>query len=182
MLVKTATIGSGRLLSGTLLACLALGCASAPSRAPTAVPLEIPDPPPRASIEPLPLPEPPQPAPPDRPASRPQAAEPAARANRPAPSPPPLEANPTAPPVPAAELRPGGGAGAPSVSQVREILTRTLQKLDSIDRRRLSAGRQTDYDTARRFAAQAEAAIKANNLLLARYLAEKAETLANGLR
>jgi hypothetical protein len=183
--VKTVIMRSALLLLGALVACSGTGCASAPSRTPAAVPLEIPDPPPRASIEPLPLPGPPQPAPPDRPASRPTTAEPAARANRPATSPPPLEGNPAAlpePPAPPAELSAGAEAGAPSASRVREILTRTQQKLDAIDRGKLSAGKQTDYDTARRFAAQAEVAIKANNLLLARYSAEKAEALANGLR
>jgi hypothetical protein len=183
--VKTAMMRSGLLLLGALVACSATGCASAPARAPAAVPLEIPDPPPRAGIEPLPLPGPPQPAPSDRPASRPTTGEPAARTNRPAPSPPPLDGNPAAAPeaaAPAAELRAGAEAGAPSASRVREILTRTQQKLDAIDRGKLSAGKQTDYDTARRFAAQAEVAIKANNLLLARYSAEKAEALANGLR
>jgi hypothetical protein len=65
---------------------------------------------------------------------------------------------------------------------VREVLTRTKQKLDSIDRRRLNAGRRADYDSARRFLAQAEAAVKVNNLMLADSSAEKAETLADGLK
>ena len=48
--------------------------------------------------------------------------------------------------------------------------------------RRLSAGKSADYDSARRFLAQAGDAVKANNLLLAQSSAEKAEALADGLR
>ena len=59
---------------------------------------------------------------------------------------------------------------------------RTKQKLDSIDRRRLNAGKRADYDSARRFLSQANAAVEANNLLLAESSVDKAETLADGLR
>jgi hypothetical protein len=65
---------------------------------------------------------------------------------------------------------------------VRDRLARTKQKLDTIDRRRLNSGRQTDYDSARRFLSQGEAAVNDNNLLLAESSVEKAETLADGLR
>jgi hypothetical protein len=67
-------------------------------------------------------------------------------------------------------------------AQVRERLVRTKQKLDAIDRRRLSAGKRTDYDSARRFLSQANEAVKLNNLLLAESSVDKAETLADGLR
>jgi hypothetical protein len=69
-----------------------------------------------------------------------------------------------------------------TAAQVMESLGRTKQKLDSIDRRRLNAGKSADYDAARRFLAQAAVAVKANNLMLAQTQAEKAETLAAGLR
>jgi hypothetical protein len=65
---------------------------------------------------------------------------------------------------------------------VRDRLVRTKQKLDTIDRRRLNAGQQTDYDSALRFLSQGEAAVNENNLLLAESSVEKAETLADGLR
>jgi hypothetical protein len=65
---------------------------------------------------------------------------------------------------------------------VRESLSRTKQKLDAIDRRRLNPGQRADYDSARRFFSQAEAAVSQNNLLLAESSVEKAETLADGLR
>ena len=86
-------------------------------------------------------------------------------------------------PTPAPELRPAGPAAqTTTAAQVSEVLRRTKQKLDAIDRRRLNAGKQADFDSARRFLEQAEGAVKANNLLLAQSSAEKAETLADGLR
>jgi hypothetical protein len=69
-----------------------------------------------------------------------------------------------------------------TATQVLDSLARTKQKLDSIDRRRLNAGKTADYDAALRFLAQAADAVKANNLMLAQSSAEKAETLAAGLR
>jgi len=139
---------------------LAGACASNPARASVAVPLEIPEPPPRVQMAPMPAVDTPLP---ERPV--PAVVPPA----RPAPPPP--------------ELRPAGSVGrTPSAAQVRESLGRTKQKLDLMDRRRLNAGRQADYDSARRFLAQAESAVAANNLLLAQSSAEKAETLANGLK
>jgi hypothetical protein len=65
---------------------------------------------------------------------------------------------------------------------VRDRLIRTRAKLNAIDQRRLTAGRRTDYDSAKRFLAQAEAAVNENNLLLAESSVEKAETLADGLK
>jgi hypothetical protein len=65
---------------------------------------------------------------------------------------------------------------------VKEIIDRTSSKLGALDRRKLSSGQQADYDSARRFLTQAQEAAKANNLLLAQSAAEKAETLADGLR
>jgi hypothetical protein len=65
---------------------------------------------------------------------------------------------------------------------VRDRLARARQKLDSIDRNRLNAGKRTDYDSARRFLSQAEEAVKENNLLLAESSVDKADTLADGLK
>jgi hypothetical protein len=85
--------------------------------------------------------------------------------------------------TPLPELRPAGGAGlTPTANQVRDRIARTKQKLDRIPRGKLNAGKRTDYDSARRFLTQAEAAVKDNNLLLAESSVEKAETLADGLR
>jgi hypothetical protein len=87
------------------------------------------------------------------------------------------------PPAPTPELRSGTPAAlAISAVEVREIMQRTAKKLDALDRRRLSAGKRADYDAARRFLSQAQAAVRENNVMLAKYSADKAETLADGLR
>lgn len=70
----------------------------------------------------------------------------------------------------------------PTAAQVRDSLVRTRNKLNAIDRTRLNVGKRTDYDSARRFLSQAEAAVAANNLLLAESSVQKAETLADGLK
>jgi len=174
-----------------IVAWLMSACTSNPARSAAAVPLEIPEPPPREAMEPVAavIAETPAPPPPERPApvpaSRPAtpAAPPAVAAN-PAPSQPP-PATPTELPktTPPPELRAGGGAGrTPTAAQVRERLVRTRQKLNTIRPGSLNAGKRTDYDSARRFLAQAEAAVKDNNLLLAESSVEKAETLADGLK
>jgi hypothetical protein len=180
-------------------AALAYGCATNPGRSAAAVPLEIPEPPPKPALLPVPAPD----APPTRPAApvpaeRPPVVAPA----RPTPPPPSQAATGSAAPVatpptsgpavttpepsatsPAAELRPAGSAArALSPTQVRESLERTKQKLDAIDRRKLNAGKRADYESARSFLAQAETAVKGNNLMLAQSSVEKAEALANGLR
>jgi len=174
-----------------IVALLTSACASNPARSAAAIPLEIPDPPPREAIEPFaavitatpanPLPDRPAPA------SAFSPAPPApARAEAATPTPAqPAAATPTEPPrtTPPPELRAGGGAGrTPTAAQVRDRLVRTRQKLNTIRPGTLNAGKRTDYDSARRFLAQAEAAVKENNLLLAESSVEKAETLADGLK
>ena len=67
-----------------------------------------------------------------------------------------------------------------SIRIVREFDALPIE--DEYVERILNAGRRTDYDSARRFLTQAEAAVKDNNLLLAESSVEKAETLADGLR
>jgi hypothetical protein len=175
-------------------AALGCGCATNPTRTTGVVALEIPEPPPKPDILPVPAPEAPPErpaaaAPVERPASVPAARpSPPAQSNAGAQSPPPTPAGPApapeaAAPTPAPELLPAGTAAKSLTgAQVRESLDRTRQKLDAIDRRRLNAGKRADYDSARRFLAQADTAVKANNLLLAQSSVEKAEALANGLR
>lgn len=167
-------------------------CASNPARSSVKVPLEIPEPPPRVAMDPVPAviveTAPPPERPPATPASRPPSTPPAASTagatpppatQVPAVVPTPEPVRPTPPP----ELRPAGPAGrTPTAAQVRERVARTKQKLDQIDRGRLNAGKRTDYDSARRFLSQAQAAVDQNNLLLAESSVDKAETLADGLR
>jgi hypothetical protein len=164
-------------------------CAASAARSSAKVPLEIPEPPPRGEIAPvpatdIPAPERPLPAPSVRTTAPPLPAPSAAAASPPPATPPPVVVTPEpARPLPPPELRPSGSAGlTQSAGQVREALGRTKQKLDLIDRRRLNPGKRADYDSARRFLAQAEGAVAANNLMLAQSSAEKAETLADGLR
>ena len=173
------------------MSAVAAGCSSNPARSSAAVPLQIPEPPARVTMEPLPAAEPPAEAVPV-PASRPTAALPAPNPPRsaatasaaPAAPPPAIVPIPEAPrAAPPPDLLPAGPPGrTPTLAQVRETLSRTKQKLDLIDRRRLNTGKRADFDSARRFLAHAEQAMNANNLMLAESSAEKAETLANGLR
>ena len=165
-------------------------CASNPARSSNAVPLEIPEPPPRVAMDPVPAvaeaapPEAPETTLPATPvvAAPPSPRTPVAATPPPPANPPVAQApEPARPPPP--ELRPAGPAGKSlTVTQVRERIVRTKQKLDSIDRRLLSTGKRTDYDTARRFLDQANEAAKLNNLMLAESSVDKAETLADGLR
>lgn len=171
------------------VACLA-ACASNPGRSSVTVPLEIPEPPPRVAMDPVPAvaeaapPEAPETTVPPTPAA---AAPPSPRVPAASAPPPPVNAPVAQTPEPARtpppELRAGGPVGKTlTAAQVRERLVRTKQKLDSIDRRRLSTGKKTDYDSARRFLDQANEAVKLNNLLLAESSVDKAETLADGLK
>jgi hypothetical protein len=167
------------------------GCATNPGRTSQNVPLQIPEPPPRAEMDPVAvvLETPP---PPERPAAPPPTRTPAA--TPPAPAPTAAIVAPAAAPTvvqtpepprtsPPPELRPAGPAGrTPTAAQVRERIVRTNQKLNSINRRTLNAGKRADYDSATRFLETAEAAVTDNNLLLAESSVEKAETLADGLR
>lgn len=174
-------------------ALLLSACASTPARSSVTVPLEIPEPPPRVAMDPVPaviaetLPEAPEkpPATPASQAAKPAPTPPASAAATPPPAgpPPAVIAPEPARTTPPPELRPAGGAGlTPTAAQVRDRVARAKQKLNLIDRRQLNAGKKTDYDSARRFLSQAEAAVNANNLLLAESSVEKVETLANGLQ
>jgi hypothetical protein len=179
-----------RLLLLLGLAAATAACASAQAKPAAPVALQIPDPPPRAALDPVPLPEesPAEPPAPPVAVNPPTRTPPRQRPSTPQ-QPPPTAATATPQPsvpaatMPAPELRPSGSGGESlSGKEVKEIIDRTSAKLGALDRRRLSPGQQADYDSARRFLTQAQEAAKANNLLLAQSAAEKAETLADGLR
>ena len=188
-----AALARGRDLCGRalilvlLLACCAGGCARA--RAKTASdtpPLDMPPPPPRI-IEPtatdlpalVPLPvsqEPARRAPsrttqPPRPgAPKPETPKPEAPAElqRPAEE---------APRQTVLQTTPAGKEGEVERT-IRAMLDRATADLNRIDYRRLNADAQTQYNTAKRFATQAEDALRVKNLVYARNLADKAATLA----
>jgi len=157
------------------------GCATAQAaRVADGPPLEVPAAPVRviAPIEesviasPTPVPEP------ESTASTPAAARPAAP--RPAAQPP---AAATAPPPAAAPPPDNRVLAAPTTNavseqSVRAMLSRANQNLARLNRQRLSGDGQANYDQARRFAQQAEQALRERNVVFAATLADKAETLA----
>jgi outer membrane biosynthesis protein TonB len=178
-----------------VLASLASGCATVNAKPAADQPaLEVPAPPPR-SVETSDT-EPPPPATlPDEPARH---ASPPASRRPPAPSPAPKPetrepAKPEVPPPPSPEpAKPAPEpAKAPTTlqtasadaegkegQQIRAQLAKASDDLKHIDYRRLSADARTQYDTAKQFVAQAESALRAKNLVLARSVADKAAALA----
>jgi len=64
---------------------------------------------------------------------------------------------------------------------VRAVMARAQAALQTVDYRTLTAAARQQYDTARRFIAQADNALKIRNYVFARNLADKADTLARQL-
>lgn len=170
------------------------GCATTRAEMPRDRPaLEVPLPPPRV-ITPLPAPDPPPPDPVgDLPAGSPNTpSRPRAPRERETPPPKPEqkpeetkppETPPVAPPAPVPQLRiPETGDSTQVSAQIREIIDRTRKALDGIDYRPLSQLRKKAYDDAKMFYTQAEEALKANNLVFAKELADKAERLSRELQ
>ena len=187
-----------RLMAAALAAVLAgalSGCAKARAHTePDLPPLAVPVPPER-SLPPLEggpieaaVPAAPQPPPPARPAPRPRteprngdtlaradaAAVDPARAETAADASPPPEEPATAPTL---RLMPGGESPA-SEERVRQQISRAQQDLTHVDYKALNADAREQYDTAKRFVAVAEQAIKDRNLIFAQTLADKAATIA----
>jgi hypothetical protein len=65
--------------------------------------------------------------------------------------------------------------------RIRALIIQALTDLNRIDYSSLNADARTQYDSAKRFAGQAEEALRAKNLLFANNLADKAATLATQL-
>jgi hypothetical protein len=174
----------------------AAACASArASVQPTDNPaLEVPPAPPRA-IEPLPVAPPPielvsdlpaadVPAnPPRRPPSPRDPGKPATTEQKPENKPPETPTDPTAPAQPVAQpvpaLRtPGTPDGPEMARQVRDTLDRAGKLLNNVDYQLLNDDRRANYDNAKSFIKQAEAELKLNNLISAKSLADRADTIA----
>jgi len=184
LLLRAASIG---LLVSASMACTGVHARTQPEGPPLAVP-----PPPAVSGAPIenePEPATVQPSPP-RTDARPARRTPRATSPKPAPArkaEKPDKVEP--PPVPLA--KPVAEAAPPAASlqttakvdeleqKVRTLLSRATRDLDRIDVRTLSAERRAQHDEARRFAQQAEAALKVKNLAFAEQLADKAATLAD---
>jgi outer membrane biosynthesis protein TonB len=190
-----ATIMDSRWLVLPLVTLVALGCASGRARTVEAEPLQVPEPPPREvaavpePIEAAPEPiaaEPPPPPPakaaprPTRP-TRPETAKPAA--SRPEPSPQPTTGVPApAAPTPQPLGTPQTAREVEVERKIRESLSQASRTLAQINYSALSADSRTQYETSKGFITEAEEALKAKNYVFASYLADKAETLARGLK
>ena len=177
-----------------LFASASMACAGLrASTLPQGPPLDVPPPPSAVNAPAEPEPEPasgvqPTPAPADAPPVR--------RTPRTAPLRPPAPRKTDTPdkppePPPAAPIKPATDSAPPAPSlqttakvaeleqKIRALLTGATRDLEKIDVRTLDADRRGQFDQAKRFAEQAEAALKVKNLAFAEQLADKAATLAN---
>ena len=187
-----------RSLPALLLFCLSAlpltGCAHAQAKTASDLPaLAMPAPPPR-DVEPSDVDAPPPVTPPPAepaltPPARPRPAPPAARPEQPRQEPAKQEPGKIDPP--AEPVKPDEAAKAPATLQttpataenevergIRSSLQRATSDLNRVDYRALNADAKNQYDTAKRFVRQADAAIRTKNLVFAKNLAEKAATIA----
>jgi hypothetical protein len=186
-------------LSAFLLFCLATalpGCVRAQAKVTPDQPLDVPAPPPRevdvADAEPpAPVPlvtEPARNAPArPRPPREPQRTEPArpdpTKPDQPLPAEPPKppeDVKPPAPPPPPATVLQTTPATAEGEVEraIRLTMTRANADLNRIDYRALNTEARTQYDMAKRFVQQADAALREKNHQFARTLADKAAVIA----
>jgi hypothetical protein len=91
----------------------------------------------------------------------------------------PAPATPPAPTGPPPQLRTAESPGTEGT--VRAQIDRTRQMLSTVDYRRLTNIRKKAYDDAKKFADQADEALKQGNVVFAVGVAGKAETLAKEL-
>lgn len=93
---------------------------------------------------------------------------------------PPDPVQTVTPPVPPLRT-PGDPEGPEMARQIRDTLDRANRLLDKVHYPSLNGERQANYDNARSFIKQAEEAVKKNDLITAKSLAERAETIAKAL-
>jgi hypothetical protein len=93
------------------------------------------------------------------------------------PSPSATNAEAAPPPL----LRTDTADDASVAKSVQETLLRAQQNLDKVNYQALNPGAKAQHDTARRFIAQAQDALKSRRLDFARYLADKADRLSASL-
>ncbi len=144
--------------------------------------LEVPQPPPRVIVPPQPdapaqvednTPPSPARSHPSKPAPRPENKPDTARPDTAAEAPPAAETPQTPPgtkPVP---------ADAASVAAVRQQMARATQTLGQVNYAGLSNDMKAQFDTANRFLALAEQALKEGNLIFASTLTDKAGAIAS---
>ena len=172
------------LFVAAMLALASGGCATARAKTPAApTALEVPSPPPRIIVPPDPEPTPPPPTitevtpKPQTPPRRQAAARPDAKTEPPRPAEPPVVT--AAPTATLQQALPTTASEA--ARQVRELLTRAKEDLKRVNYAALSADAKSQYDTASRFVAQADQALKEGNLVFAAKVADKAAGLAASL-
>jgi hypothetical protein len=174
---------------------LAAGCARTKAKAiADAPPLAMPEPPPRdvelnESEPPQPVSLPQEPARAATPRPRPATPIREPRANdgakveapkveaAPVIEPPKPAEEPPKPPATTLQTTPATAEGEVE-RNIRATLSRATVDLSRIDYRILNADARTQYDTAKSFIRQADAAVRAKNLLFAKNLADKAAALA----
>ena len=169
-----------------ICAFLASSCAHIQARGPSDAPrLDVPPPPPRV-VEPEPEPPAPAPAPEEQPAP-PAQQKPPVRHEPPKPEmskPEPPKPEPPAEAKPEESRPPATLQTAPTQGEaelertIRATLGQAKADLARVDVRTLNADARTQYDTAQRFVAQADEAVRARNLVFAKSLADKAAALA----
>jgi hypothetical protein len=153
-------------------------------------PLDMPAPPPRVieTIEPQPpavvaLPDEPRttirqrPVPPPQRADTPRPAEPPKPDPQVVEPPRPVEEPPRTPPATTLQTTPTQREGQVE-QRVRAQVRQALTDLNRVNYQALNADARNQYDTAKRFASQAEDALRARNLVFASNLADKAAALA----
>ena len=189
------------LATGCVLLALS-GCATAHARSAAEAPaLDMPPPPPH-TIEAAETEPPPQAAAPDEPsrrvappptttttntttrrapAPRTEPKDPPKPEPLPTPTPTPEPPKPEAAKQPITQQTAPTDAQAKEDQQIRALLAKASDDLNRTDYRRLSPVARTQYDTAKRFVTQAQNALQAKNLVLARAVADKAAALAGQL-
>ncbi len=146
--------------------------------------LIVPEPPERTIAPPPPEEPPPATSPqPDAAAQKPARPRPAQPKPEPPVTPPapPVTQNPTAAAAPSTLQTTPPANQAELIKNIRELLSRAHRDLKGVVYDSLNADGKAQYDTARRFADQAEQALKDMNLVFALTLADKAATLARSL-
>lgn len=185
MFPRTAVLA---LCAAALLAA-ACGGVKAQAVLPDAGPLAMPDAPARIVVPASP--EPPPPPVIDTPTTSVTPPVSPGTIGRPRTDPPPVRPTPAVPPqtsapptTPPASPTPLEATPNPSAleRQARDLVGSATLTLDRIDAKTLSADGRAQYDIARRFLQQADAALKAKNIVYAWQLADKANTIATLLR
>jgi hypothetical protein len=180
-----------RLIVVALVAAAAAACTRTQAKTtPDVPPLDVPLPPPRIVEATEPAPQAPVGLIEDRGPSTPSPrtrAMPAPRAEGSKPEPPKPEPPPVEPPKPAEETRtlpPPTLQTTPTLKEadlereIRAMLRRANDDLNRVDYGKLNSDARVQYDQAKGFMRQADEAIRMRNLVFARTVADKAETLA----